>query len=82
MDTLIGIKVWELIDFLKDQEPNALVLIYTYDSRSGDVKYRYPCFGCESISRTDENKPIECLEGDGGNEDAIIISMFDRGVTP
>jgi len=77
MRTLKGLKVWELIEFLENQNENDEVLLYSYNSRSGRTTYSYPCFYNESISRNAVNVPIECKEGDGGNETAIIISTFD-----
>lgn len=76
MKTPKGLKVWELIEFLENQDENDIVLLYTYDSRAGIVSYGYPCFKNESISRNLDNEPIECREGDGGNESAIVISTF------
>lgn len=77
MKTLKGFKIWELIAFLEEQDENDEILLYSYDSCAGKITYKYPCFSSESISRTDSNIPIECKEGDGGNESAVIISAFN-----
>jgi hypothetical protein len=71
MSTIRTVKeLKELIEYMGDDQ---LILTSVYDMRQGTTTYMAVEIEEESISLDNENQPIECQEGDGGNNMALIL---------
>ena len=66
-------KVYELRQLIDCMKADDEVLLGEFNAFRGEVTYSEPSMDAVSISRDKEGEPIECLDGEGGNEFALVI---------